>query len=177
MKLGNGLTRALGWRHLSAFRRCLVLVVIFKGTAHAALVAAAPVQPEQDEAAARVLFREARVFAERGEYAMACPRFEASFRLDPGMGTSFNLADCLEHIGRTASAWARFLDVAETTKAAGQLERERTARARAAELEPLLSRLTIEIEKPAAGLMVRRDGITIGEALWGVAVPLDPGVH
>jgi hypothetical protein len=130
-----------------------------------------------DEAGARVLFLEARRLAAEGDFAAACPKFEDSYRLDPGIGTSFNLADCYEHRGLVASAWARFLDVAAATKALGQSERERVALARAALLEPKLARLTIEVGATALGLSVVRDGIAIGAASWGVAVPIDPGSH
>jgi hypothetical protein len=130
-----------------------------------------------DEAAARALFAEGRKLVDEGNYAAACPKFEESLRLDAGVGTKFNLADCLEHVGRTASAWARFLDVAAMTKAAGQTEREQVARARAAALEPGLARLVIQVALPSAGLSVERDGVLVGEASWGMAIPVDPGEH
>ena len=130
-----------------------------------------------DEAGARVLFAEGRKLADDGRYAEACPKFEASFRLDPGIGTNFNLADCFEHLGRTASAWGRFLDVAAATKAAGQSQREQAARARAAALEPGLARLVVEVSSPVEGLIVERDGVPIGRASWGLALPVDPGAH
>jgi hypothetical protein len=130
-----------------------------------------------DEAGARVLFAEGRKLADDGRYGEACPKFEASFRLDPGIGTNFNLADCFEHLGRTASAWGRFLDVAAATKAAGQPQREQVARARAAALEPNLVRLVIEVSSPVGGLIVERDGVPVGRASWGLALPVDPGDH
>lgn len=130
-----------------------------------------------DEAGARVLFLEARKLAAAGDYAAACPKFEDSYRLDPGIGTNFNLADCYEHSGRIASAWARFLDVAAATKAAGQIDRERVARARADALEPKLARMTLEVDAKAPGVSVVRDGIAVGAAAWRVAVPVDPGLH
>lgn len=143
----------------------------------AALLVPAALRAASDEAGARVLFFEARKLAAAGDYAAACPKFEDSYRLDPGIGTSFNLADCYEHSGRVASAWARFLDVAAATKAAGQLDRERVARARAAALEPKLARMTLQVEAKAPGLSVVRDGIAMDAAAWGVAVPVDPGPH
>ena len=130
-----------------------------------------------DEVGARVLFAEGRRLAAAGDYATACFKFEDSFRLDPGIGTSFNLADCFEHTDRIASAWVRFLDVAAATKAAGQPERERVARARASALEPRLARLVLAIDSPAAGLVVERDGISVVPAAWGMAIPVDPGDH
>jgi hypothetical protein len=129
-----------------------------------------------DEAAARVLFGEGRKLAAAGDYAGACPKFEESFRLDAGIGTGFNLADCWEHVGRTASAWGRFMGVAAAAKAAGQSEREQVARARAAALEPRLSRLVVTVDAPEEGLNIQRDAIfPVGPASWGVPVPVDPG--
>ena len=76
-------------------RRRLIAPIV----AAASLVSArAPAANEVDEAAARVLFGEGRKLAAAGDYAAACPKFEESFRLDPGIGTGFNLADCWEHI-------------------------------------------------------------------------------
>lgn len=130
-----------------------------------------------DEAGARVLFVEARRLAAAGNYSEACPKFEDSFRLNPGIGTNFNLADCLEHTGRVASAWARFLDVAAATKLAGQPEREKVARDRAAALEPRLAHLIVRVPSPAPGLVIERDKVVVPPSSWGVAVPIDPGLH
>jgi hypothetical protein len=132
---------------------------------------------ESEVAAARELFTQARKLASAGDYAAACPRFAESYTLDPGIGTNFNLADCEEHLGLTASAWLRFLDVAADTKAAGQPERERVARARAAALEPRLSKLVINVPSPAPEIVVRRDGDVVPQKLWGVTLPVNPGEH
>jgi len=129
------------------------------------------------DAAARALFTEGRKLAAAGDYAAACRRFADSYKLDPGIGTNFNLADCEEHLGRTASAWRRFLDVAADTKAAEQPERERLARARAAALEPRLSKLTINVPARTPGIIVRRDGNVVPQESWGITLPLDPGEH
>jgi hypothetical protein len=132
---------------------------------------------EADQSAARALFAEGRKFAASGDYVRACEKFDDSYRLNPGIGTNFNLADCLEHIGRPASAWIRFLDVAAATKASGQFDRERVARARAALLEPSLSRLAVDVQSAVPGQIVYRDGIAIGQDSWGIPVPVDPGAH
>jgi hypothetical protein len=132
---------------------------------------------EGDMAAARALFVEGRKLVAAGDYAAACLRFADSYKLDPGVGTTFNLADCEEHLGNTASAWLRFLDVAAATKAAGQPDRERVARARAAALEPRVSKLVIKVPTPSPGIGVRRDGDVLPERLWDVALPIDPGAH
>jgi len=129
-------------------------------------------------AAAQVLFDQGKTLIKAGKFAEACPKFEESQRLDPRIGTQFNLADCFEHIGRTASAWTNFVDVAATTKAAGQADREQVARDRAAVLERKLSRITLRVEGAStAGLHVTRDGTEISQALWGTPLPIDPGEH
>ncbi len=129
-------------------------------------------------AAAQVLFDQAKDLVKASKFAEACPKFEESQRLDPRIGTQFNLADCYEHIGRTASAWTNFVDVAASTKAAGQADREQVARARASALERKLSRVTVRVDDAStAGLHVLRDGTEIGHPLWGTPVPIDPGEH
>jgi hypothetical protein len=53
------------------------------------------------------------------------------------------------------------------------------ARARVADLEPKLATLSIAV--PAAadvpGLVVKRDGETVGRPGWGTPIPVDPGPH
>jgi hypothetical protein len=134
-------------------------------------------QSADNAAAARALFSEARALVAAGKHADACPKFEESLRLNRGIGTQFNLADCLEQTGRTASAWGHFLEVAASARAAGQGERETVARDRAAALEPKLARLVIQVEAPLPGLDVRRDGVVIGSASYRTPTPVDPGRH
>jgi hypothetical protein len=130
--------------------------------------------PAGDLPAAIMLFNEARRLAAIGRYADACPKFEESQRLDPGIGTQFNLADCFEHTGRTATAWALFLDVASAAGGNGQQAREIFARKRAAALEARLSKLTIEAPASLTGLEVRRNGEVVNGVLWNSPVPVDP---
>ena len=85
-----------------------------------------------DKAAAQSLFDEGRKLMTEGKFAQACPKLAESQKLDPGVGTQFNLADCYERLGQTASAWAGFLEAASTAKSMGQGEREKVARERAA---------------------------------------------
>jgi hypothetical protein len=162
------MTRSEGTAAGTAFSLSLLFLLALAVPARAA---------ERDEAGARVLFGEGRKLADDGHYAEACLKFEESLRLDPGVGTSFNLADCQEHLGRTATAWTRFLEVAAATKREGQLERARVAQARADALEPKLARWVLTVSAPAPGLVVARDGLAVGAAAWGVAVPVDPGPH
>lgn len=155
--------------------------------AAAALAAAVALSPaaraeppgKVDRAAASALFDEGRALMAAGKHAEACPKLAESQRLDPSISTLFDLSDCHERTGRTATAWLGFRDVAVQALAAGQLDREKEARQRAANLEPRLSRLRIVVGPGVAveGLQVTRDGAAVGEALWGTPVPVDPGAH
>ncbi len=132
-----------------------------------------------DAAAAQGLFDESKKLLAAKQYAAACPKLEESDRLDPSPATEFYLADCYEQVGRTASAWALFLQVASASKAAGRAEREQFARSRADALAPTLSRLIVSVPAASAvpGLAVKRDGEAVGAGQLGTALPVDPGKH
>jgi hypothetical protein len=128
--------------------------------------------------AAQVLFDQGRAAVKRGNFAEACPKFAESERLDPGIGTLLWLGDCYENLGQTATAWATFKEAA----AAAALRhdgREQVARERVDKLEPTLSRLTVSVRTEAAipNMEIQRDGVLVGRAQWGIAVPVDPGTH
>lgn len=132
-----------------------------------------------DSTAAQALFNQARKAMAEHQYAEACPKLEESLRLEYGLGTLLNLADCEEHAGKLATAWTRFLELASKAHAAGQLERARIGRERAAALEPKLSNLLIDVppESRIDGLQIQRDGTLIGPAEWGTPIPADAGTH
>jgi len=141
--------------------------------------ASAHAQNASSQAAAQALFDEARNLMSQGKYAEACPKFAESERLDPGAGTLLNLANCYEKGGQTASAWVTFKDAAAAADVKHRADWSQRARERAAALEPTLSRLTIVVppESRVDGLEVKRDGVTVGSAEWGTAIPVDPGDH
>lgn len=143
-----------------------------------AALSIAPTARAADEATpARVLFKEARELVARGDYQAACPKFEQSLALEAGLGTQFNLADCWEHIGRTASAQALFVGAAASAKAAGQSEREQVLRDRAAALEPRIPRLVVEVSDPDPKLVVKRGDLPLESEAYGKARAVDPGSY
>jgi hypothetical protein len=129
-----------------------------------------------DKASAEALFDAGRALVSQGNFAEACPKFEGSQRLDPGVGTMLYLADCYEHLGRTASAWAEFREAISAAHNAGSVEREKVATERARALEPKLSYLTI-VAPPGQTPTVTRDGSPVDAAMLGTAMPVDPGNH
>jgi hypothetical protein len=134
-------------------------------------------QSGSSKATAEALFTEGRALASSGKCAEAIPKFQASQKLDPGVGTLLNLAECYEQVGRTASAWAEYREVISLARLAGSKEREELATQKAKALEPKLSRLAIKATGDASGLTITRDGEAVEAAELGVAIPVDPGQH
>jgi hypothetical protein len=155
-------------RRLSALALGLALVA---ATGHASA-------EERDPAAAEVLFREGKQLMAEGSFERACPKLAESYRLDPATGALLATALCYERAGKFATAWAAYTDAAGRARSEGAADREQSARAKAAELEPKLDRLVINVAAPETpGLRVTRDGLVIGQAEWGTSIPVDPGSH
>ncbi|MBK7584930.1 MAG: PEGA domain-containing protein [Myxococcales bacterium] len=143
-----------------------------------ALALAAPGLGAQtrDPTAAEALFKAGREATTAGDYASACPKFRESNRLDPAPGTVLNLADCEEHLGHVATAWTLFREVTQRVPTTD--ERYAIAKQRAAALEPRLPKLNVVLAGGAPkGARVLRDGIELGPAAQGTALPVDPGPH
>jgi hypothetical protein len=132
-----------------------------------------------DKLVATQLFKEGRALLEQGQVAQACPKLQESQRLDPGGGTLLNLALCHERQNRAATAWEEFTEALGVAKRDNLPQRIEFARDHIAELEPLLSRLVVQV--PAAAdlpdLEIHRDGSPLGRAAWGSSLPVDPGDH
>jgi serine/threonine-protein kinase len=149
-------------------------LVVFRAVPSSAQEAAAG-----DAAVAEQLFSEARALMAQGRYAEACAKFQASQRLDAGVGTLLNLAECYEKSGRTASAWATYLEAQGAAERGQQPARATFAAEHARALAPHLARITIKVGVAARvpGLEVAYDDHALGPGAWGSAVPLDPGPH
>jgi hypothetical protein len=132
---------------------------------------------QTDRAAAQALFDQAVRLRDEGEFTAACAKFEESLRLDSGVGTRFNLADCMQRVGRYASAWSHFLEVVAATEMAGQNDRADVARKRAKKLEPRLTKLRLTPSSPAPGMTLRRNGVVVGQAQWDTPMPVDAGSY
>jgi serine/threonine-protein kinase len=132
-----------------------------------------------DAAAADAVFSAATERMQAGDYASACPKFAESQRLDPTAGTLLNLGRCYEMWGKFASAYGSYGDAEAMALKAGDKVRSTEASRRATALEAKLSRMTITVAPDAltTGLTVLRDGRAVGDAVWGTAIPVDPGEY
>jgi serine/threonine-protein kinase len=139
-----------------------------------ALAGASP----EDAALADSLYAEGGKLMEAGRWAEACPKIEASLKLDPGIGSTLRLAYCWEKLGRTASAWSMYNETEGMARKVGDKRADEAAK-HAKQLEPLLSRLVLDVapENQAGGVEIRRDGKVIDPVAWTSGIPIDPGTH
>ncbi|HTM43346.1 MAG TPA: hypothetical protein VL137_00250 [Polyangiaceae bacterium] len=149
----------------------LLAVVLFT-------VGAAAQQGSSDSAsraAAQALFDQGRALMQKKQYDEACPKLEASNKLDPGVGTLLYLGDCYEKAGKLASSWAAFEEAASLGTTRGEMDRVKVAKVRAVALKPRVPMLVFVVDNPVPGLEVRRDGALIPQASWGSPLPVDAG--
>jgi hypothetical protein len=130
-------------------RSWLLAGLVVSGVAHA-------------ESPARALFDAAIDLTKAGNYAEACPKLEESQRLEPSRTTQIYLADCWEHIGRSASAFRLYVALGDK---------------RAKALRSRLTRVVVHVGANAAGIEVKRDGAIVPASEWNVETPIDPGRH
>ncbi|HXX70446.1 MAG TPA: hypothetical protein VEK07_24910 [Polyangiaceae bacterium] len=161
--------------HILSMRRTLV-------TSAFALAALLPVRAvaadSAEDAHAQTLFEAAMQLQKSGQIADACPMFAQSNRLAPGVGVSLHLADCYEHLGRTASAWSQFRAAERMARARGDVRRADLAHERALALAPNLDRLTVTTGAgPHEGWHVVVDGAVLPADRWNTPLAVDPGDH
>ena len=134
-------------------------------------------QSAAHQAEARTLFDEGLKLFDQGSYSEACARLEASYHLFAGIGTRGKLAECYEKIGRAASAWAMYQEVAALAGKAGEDRRVEVATQRAAALLAELAHLTIVLppSSDVPGLIVKRAGEVVERGEFGSALAVDPG--
>lgn len=113
----------------------------------------------------------------RGNVVEACASFEQSRRLEPTPGTLLRLADCYETMGKTASAWALFVEARAAAAVAGHADEETLAAERAHHLEQRLSKIALHVEESVEGEELKINGTSVPASAWGSALPVDPGLQ
>lgn len=140
------------------------------------LAQASPSAAEKAEAEA--LFQDGNKLMLQKRWAEACPKLEASQRLDPAGGTLLNLALCHEGEGKLATAWVEFGDALAQAKQDKKTSRIKIAKEHMEKLESRLPKLVVRLNgAPPPGLQVERDGVLMADASFGTPIPVDPGEH
>lgn len=157
---------------LSRFLLAPTIALVVLGTA-----GPAHAQDAQTQAQGRALFTDGAALFARGDYEAACPKFEASLKAYAGIGTRGKLAECYEKLGRYASAWLAYREVAQLSMRSGDPTREQVASARAKALEPKLSYVTISLPpaNDSPGMVIKRGGVPLERSKLGSAEPVDAG--
>jgi hypothetical protein len=154
---------------------------LFVGTCAALWLAALPAGAQTNtahKATAEAYFDDALRLMQSSNFAEACPKLEASQRLDPAVGTLLYLGECYERRGRTASAWVTFREAEALARATSQPQRAEMARARVDRLQASLARVTVEVSPEARaipGLKVMCGAVPLDPTLPSVPLPVDPG--
>ena len=151
-------------------RRLAIVAAVF--AASVPFSASAQTADETDRA--EKLFAEAIALVKEGHYTDACPKFEESQHLDPGLGTQFNLALCFEKVGRLGSAWRSFVTVKRLAHESGKKGREEAALQKMEELRARVSHLVLTA--PDADVTLKVDGQQVDREAWGFYA-VDPGDH
>lgn len=144
----------------------------------AALALTTSIARADDRAIAQQVFQEARELMAAGKIAEACPKFAAAAQLSPTAGVRLNLSDCYAALGKAASAWGKADEALTIAERAGDAAAAELARQRKTALTPRLSYLTVAVAPQGArDLVVTLDGEKLPSAVWGTALPVDPGEH
>jgi hypothetical protein len=167
---------AAGAENRGAARRCTLRAVGLGLALFGASLWHAPASAEE-ESTADALFREGRHLLANGQAAEACDKFAESQRLEPSSGALLNLARCHADAGMTATAWAEYLEAARLARGRERHQQAAEAELRAAELQPRLTRLRVELEPQSPGVVVTRNGEPLGPSDLNVPLIVDPGSH
>lgn len=121
------------------------------------------------------LFTEGSALMDEGRFADALTRFERAQRIDPGVGTQFNIGVCHQRLGHLATAYRHFVAVAQVAKASGKKAREDAALQKIAEIRPKLPYLVLTSQEPGE-IVVKIDGDAVDRSGWSF-IPVEPGAH
>lgn len=150
-------------------RPALLAIAIF-----AALAPRAALAQTSDVDRAAALFEEGVALASDADFDAACPKFAASQRLDPSLGTQYNLALCYEKQGKLGSAFRHFRAVEQLARATGNADRERAARQKLEALRPRVPHLALEATDADATLEVDGERLEPADHRF---YPVDAGEH
>lgn len=125
-----------------------------------------------DPVAADALFQAGKQLINDKKFAEACSKFDASYKLDPTLGTLLNLADCYEKAGRFATSWATWGAAIERAQR-DKDERVDYAKERRDALAPKLPKVVVRVYGMLPGIDVYWDNAKLPPGAFGTDMPTD----
>lgn len=140
------------------------------------LLAAGGVASADNKSKADELFKQAKKLMAEKRFNDACPKFEESYKLDPGIGGELNIGRCYEEWGKLGRAYHAYAEAEKQAKAASD-PRAAKIHDLVTGIEPQVPRLMIHIppESETDGLKLSIDGNVIDKENYGNAQLVDPG--
>jgi hypothetical protein len=123
------------------------------------------------QAEAIALFDQGVKDLKAGDFAKACKELAASFDKVPDSGTKGALALCYTSLGRVATAWQMWRDLADTAPTAVL---RKDAQKKADKLAPRVPHYLVKLKAPTPGLVVAVNGGKVDPSV-GLPLPIDPG--
>jgi tetratricopeptide (TPR) repeat protein len=129
-----------------------------------------------DNKKADELFKQAKKLMADKRYADACPKFEESYKLDPGIGGELNIARCYEEWGKLGRAYRAYVEAEKQAKDAGD-SRQAKIHEFVVAIMPQVPKLVIHVLKDAEtdGLKVSIDGTVVDPDDLANPQLVDPG--
>ena len=138
----------------------------------AVMFCAVPIARADTRAEAVALFDQGIKEMKAGNYEKACKSFAQSHELVADTGTKGSLAKCYEKLGKLATSWVLWRELADM---APTEDLRKDAAKQAAKLDPRVPKYVLKITSPvAAGLVVSINGKTVDPKI-DIPVPVDPG--
>jgi hypothetical protein len=125
---------------------------------------------------ARIQFQEALSLEVAGDFSSALTKLQlvAKVKLTPQV--RYHLARCKEHLGRLTEALGDYR-VAATEARENNLEDVGEFERALAELEARVPRIKLHLNGVSTNARVELDGVSLGSAVLGDTIPVDPGIR
>ncbi|MEO8840685.1 MAG: tetratricopeptide repeat protein [Kofleriaceae bacterium] len=122
------------------------------------------------------VFKQAKKLMAEKKYAEACPKFEKSYQMDPGIGGQLNVGKCYEEWGKLGKAYRAYSEALKKAEDTNDNRAEKIKKL-VAQLEPQVPRLVIHVPPDAetTGLQVAIDGVSITVEELAKPQLVDPG--
>ncbi len=160
--------------------RLALIVTVFCPSLAQAQGAPVDQATEEQKAAAREAFAEARQAFVAGNHSDALRAFRASYDIVASPNAHLMIANTLHELGDHAAAHDEFVKVVDEADEMAVMDPKYTqtaenARQKLAELTPLIGRLRIEVEDADDSTTLQVAGQTIERARWGQPITVEPG--